>query len=122
MSISQSIAGFAVFGLHGFWTQRWLSCELLKSGLGVSLIISIFYVIARIWLVLCFKPVALISGSGSGDSLASPGVFAAVLPACSVVLPFLFLVMATMRLPLFFFNDTATTEIYTLSLHDALPI
>src|SRR6266581_7442774 len=29
-----------------------------------------------------------------------------------VILPFFF----------FFFNDTATTEIYTLSLHDALPI
>src|SRR2546422_1351970 len=31
-----------------------------------------------------------------------------------------------MRIPhssfFFFFNDTATTEIYTLSLHDALPI
>src|SRR3712207_9426244 len=26
------------------------------------------------------------------------------------------------RLCFFFFNDTATTEIYTLSLHDALPI
>src|SRR2546422_4966083 len=26
------------------------------------------------------------------------------------------------RTVLFFFNDTATTEIYTLSLHDALPI
>src|SRR5947209_14164442 len=26
------------------------------------------------------------------------------------------------RLFIFFFNDTATTEIYTLSLHDALPI
>src|SRR2546430_10038811 len=26
------------------------------------------------------------------------------------------------RSRLFFFNDTATTEIYTLSLHDALPI
>src|SRR2546430_8719848 len=26
------------------------------------------------------------------------------------------------RLFFFFFNDTATTEIYTLSLHDALPI
>src|SRR6266849_9984850 len=25
-------------------------------------------------------------------------------------------------LVIFFFNDTATTEIYTLSLHDALPI
>src|SRR5256885_8657872 len=32
--------------------------------------------------------------------------------AISVPLPFSF----------FFFNDTATTEIYTLSLHDALPI
>src|SRR3712207_9122342 len=30
---------------------------------------------------------------------------------------------ATVFSPLFFFfNDTATTEIYTLSLHDALPI
>src|SRR2546426_2399384 len=28
----------------------------------------------------------------------------------------------TGSLSLFFFNDTATTEIYTLSLHDALPI
>src|SRR3712207_8024503 len=27
-----------------------------------------------------------------------------------------------MSLIFFFFNDTATTEIYTLSLHDALPI
>src|SRR3712207_9136479 len=27
-----------------------------------------------------------------------------------------------MQLLYFFFNDTATTEIYTLSLHDALPI
>src|SRR6266511_5240090 len=31
-----------------------------------------------------------------------------------IILRFLFL--------FFFFNDTATTEIYTLSLHDALPI
>src|SRR3712207_9296381 len=27
-----------------------------------------------------------------------------------------------MCMRIFFFNDTATTEIYTLSLHDALPI
>src|SRR5260370_27864190 len=26
------------------------------------------------------------------------------------------------HVPVFFFNDPATTEIYTLSLHDALPI
>src|SRR5438045_4353934 len=30
--------------------------------------------------------------------------------------------MCTFFLSFFFFNDTATTEIYTLSLHDALPI
>src|SRR3989304_9223444 len=29
---------------------------------------------------------------------------------------------ATLYLVFFFFNDTATTEIYPLSLHDALPI
>src|SRR5256885_9387939 len=30
--------------------------------------------------------------------------------------------MVSLTLAFFFFNDTATTEIYTLSLHDALPI
>src|SRR5258706_13784460 len=30
--------------------------------------------------------------------------------------------MASLPFFFFFFNDTATTEIYTLSLHDALPI
>src|SRR2546421_3927460 len=33
---------------------------------------------------------------------------------CTILLPFFYF--------FFFFNDTATTEIYTLSLHDALPI
>src|SRR5438132_684356 len=32
------------------------------------------------------------------------------------------LVLSSSFLTSFFFNDTATTEIYTLSLHDALPI
>ena len=31
-------------------------------------------------------------------------------------------VIFTTMICFFFFNDTATTEIYTLSLHDALPI
>src|SRR5437870_13900894 len=35
---------------------------------------------------------------------------------------FLFSVLSYFFLFFFFFNDTATTEIYTLSLHDALPI
>src|SRR5690606_41708848 len=32
------------------------------------------------------------------------------------------LVLSAMSISIFFFNVTATTEIYTLSLHDALPI
>src|SRR5215203_771404 len=39
-------------------------------------------------------------------------LFAAIGDLCRLFLFFFF----------FFFNDTATTEIYTLSLHDALPI
>src|SRR5258706_14514500 len=35
---------------------------------------------------------------------------------------FVGLAQAASRYVFFFFNDTATTEIYTLSLHDALPI
>src|SRR5437660_11113827 len=34
----------------------------------------------------------------------------------------LYLLLLTLLLFFFFFNDPATTEIYTLSLHDALPI
>src|SRR2546429_4350704 len=34
----------------------------------------------------------------------------------------LIVVVALLFVFFFFFNDTATTEIYTLSLHDALPI
>src|SRR2546427_11599036 len=32
------------------------------------------------------------------------------------------MILLTTSFIFFFFNDTATTEIYTLSLHDALPI
>src|SRR5256885_11624727 len=34
----------------------------------------------------------------------------------------LYLMRSILSSSFFFFNDTATTEIYTLSLHDALPI
>src|SRR5688572_31424402 len=34
----------------------------------------------------------------------------------------LIIALVSSELSFFFFNDTATTEIYTLSLHDALPI
>src|SRR5205814_10431766 len=39
-----------------------------------------------------------------------------------LVCPLLLFFMFYFSIFFFFFNDTATTEIYTLSLHDALPI
>src|SRR5438874_11215121 len=39
------------------------------------------------------------------------------MPSCTSIQPATRLITS-----FFFFNDTATTEIYTLSLHDALPI
>src|SRR5256885_15910916 len=44
-----------------------------------------------------------------------PSMFLVSMPSNS-------LISATTMFIFFFFNDTATTEIYTLSLHDALPI
>src|SRR5690349_24219346 len=38
------------------------------------------------------------------------------------MISFYFLFTPSLCIFIFFFNDTATTEIYTLSLHDALPI
>src|SRR5258708_37730908 len=46
-------------------------------------------------------------------------------PAGTALLSALFFILLPpnrLRCFFFFFNDTATTEIYTLSLHDALPI
>ena len=47
-----------------------------------------------------FQPDALKTGIKFSNDLAAPGDLAAILPACSIVLPFLLLIMATLRLPL----------------------
>src|SRR3712207_9455695 len=39
-----------------------------------------------------------------------------------IFLLYSFICLHRLYISFFFFNDTATTEIYTLSLHDALPI
>jgi hypothetical protein len=61
---------------------------------------AVFFVAAGIWLVRKFQPEALKSGFQFSNDLAAPGDLAAILPACSIVLPFLLLIMATLRLPL----------------------
>ena len=74
------------------------------TGLPVSMLLLgafvIFFVAVSIWLLREFQPDALISGIKFNNNLDAPGDFAAILPACSIVLPFLLLIMATLRLPL----------------------
>jgi hypothetical protein len=60
----------------------------------------VFFVAAGIWLVRKFKPDALKAGVKFGDDPMAPGDLAAILPAFSIVLPFLLLIMATLRLQL----------------------
>jgi len=57
-------------------------------------------VAAGVWLARKFKPEALTTGVNIRDDLALPANLAAQLPAFSVTLPFLLLIMATLRLPL----------------------
>src|SRR5258708_21305439 len=45
-----------------------------------------------------------------------------VISICLLFIFLLLIIPPTLLFSFFFFNDTATTEIYTLSLHDALPI
>ncbi|HEV2436982.1 MAG TPA: DUF2339 domain-containing protein [Verrucomicrobiae bacterium] len=61
---------------------------------------AVFFVAAGIWLARKFNPEALKTGIKCGDDLTAPGDLAALLPAFSIVLPFLLLIMATLRLPL----------------------
>jgi hypothetical protein len=60
----------------------------------------VFFVVAGIWLARKFRPEALKTGTKFVDDLTAPGDLAAMLPAFSLILPFLLLIMATLRLPL----------------------
>ena len=85
------------------------------TGLPVSFFLlgafTVFFVVCGIWLVKKFTPAAMKTGVKFGHDLASPGDLTAILPACSIVLPFLLLMMATMRLPL-----VSPTPVFGLAL------
>ena len=61
---------------------------------------AVFFVVVGVWLARKFKPEALSGGLAFNENLALPGNLAAQLPILSSVLPFLLLIMATLRLPL----------------------
>src|SRR5476649_1048799 len=63
------------------------------------------------------QPTGSCARSNMPRSRSSAGIVVSALEWCTVAMP-----ISCAGVSFFFFNDTATTEIYTLSLHDALPI
>jgi uncharacterized membrane protein len=61
---------------------------------------AVFFVAVSAWLARKFKPDAFQGGIKFGNDITAPQDLAAVLPACSATLPFLLLIMATLRLHL----------------------
>lgn len=61
---------------------------------------AIFFVIVSVWALRKLKPEAFARGIKLNDDFAQPDNLAALLPAFSAALPFLLLIMATLRLPL----------------------
>jgi uncharacterized membrane protein len=61
---------------------------------------AVFFVAASVWLVRKLKPDALAKAIKLNDDFSNAETLAALLPACSAVMPFLLLIMATLRLPL----------------------
>jgi len=61
---------------------------------------AVFFVVASVWLARKLKPAALAAGVKINDDLGTAENLAALLPAASAALPFLLLIMATLRLPL----------------------
>jgi hypothetical protein len=43
IAVAQSIAGLAVFGLLGFWTQAWLTDELLNAALAYYFLFAVVH-------------------------------------------------------------------------------
>src|SRR3989442_110753 len=67
-----------------------------------------------------FAPwIRLVSPTGAARVYSSPGQGASDIGASAPTIGTYTVIVASY---LFFFNDTAATEIYTLALHDALPI
>ena len=61
---------------------------------------AVFFVAVGVWLARKFAPEALTGNLRLNDDFTLPGTIAAQLPMLSAVLPFLLLIMATLRLPL----------------------
>ncbi|HEY3854590.1 MAG TPA: DUF2339 domain-containing protein [Verrucomicrobiae bacterium] len=60
----------------------------------------VFFLAASVWIIKKFSPSALTQGIKFTGDFSGPEEFAAILPACSIILPFLLLIMVALRLPM----------------------
>jgi hypothetical protein len=72
---------------------------------------AVFFLAVSVWLIRKYSPDVFKTGLRFGEDLSDPADVAAMLPACSVILPFLLLIMATLRLPL-----TSPSPVFGLAL------
>ena len=63
-------------------------------------VFAVFFVAVSVWAVRKLKPGLLTKAINLNEDALQPENLAAILPACSAILPFLLLIMATLRLPL----------------------
>jgi hypothetical protein len=61
---------------------------------------AVFFVVISVWVVRKLKPGLIAKTVSLNEDALQPENLAALLPACSATLPFLLLIMATLRLPL----------------------
>ena len=61
---------------------------------------AVFFVVVSVWAVRKLKPGLIAKTVSLNEDALQPENLAALLPACSATLPFLLLIMATLRLPL----------------------
>ena len=61
---------------------------------------TVFFVAISVWAVRRLQPATITKAVRLDEEALEPGNVAALLPACSATLPFLLLIMATLRLPL----------------------
>src|ERR1039458_9605036 len=93
------------------------STRLNSSHLGISY--AVFCLKKKTHLSLAGRSQQIFTAAGTVSTGCRP---CGACPACPLCRRGAAAVVSTLVVFFFFFNDTATTEIYTLSLHDALPI
>src|ERR1039458_9684936 len=100
-------------------------CNVVRSEEHTSELKSLRHLVCRLliekkkeWLAFHDTVFAMLATNKTGYSDAKESISSSGGEICIVVSGGCSMYFVT----IFFFNDTATTEIYTLSLHDALPI